>query len=514
MYNIYWLNPPQTAKQFYCDLAWMNYSTIFPHHKWIPPIINWELFKSVDDVVSDIEKQPVDILMISNYVWNHSLCSIVSSIIKKKHPNVIIISGGPNQFDMPDHIDYMCSVTAHGEDFLINLFKQLEKHGKVIAPDFIPYLITKNYKSPISIGKYNFPTSSSLKFKIDYIHDVISKGTLYDKRVAISYETTRGCPYSCTYCEWGGGIGNKISQKPLDVILQDIDLIAMSKIKYLEIVDANFGILKRDVDIIKKIAECKRLYGYPQEVLLYGLTKNSKKNKEAILDIIFENNLMEVYFMAIQTTGKDTLQNVKRTDIELEENIQLAEKYKKLYGSSAKIEMIMGLPGDTIDNFYKEMDIFQRIGSWQFPRNILVLLPNTEAYTEEYRKKFKIETAIVGIMENEETGRYQEDFLSIDTVLNKFKSSQEMVVETYSFTKEDFKEMFFMNRAQKIIGFNLTGVASIEMRKWFNQIKNEDWYKPIDLFLDKLVRGELYDKDILVINGEFLDDIIEKNYNA
>ena len=71
-----------------------------------------------------------------------------------------------------------------------------------------------------------------------------------------------------------------------------------------------------------------------------------------------------------------------------------------------------------------------------------------------------------------------------------------------------------MNRAQKIIGFNLTGVASIEMRKWFNQIKNKDWYKPIDLFLDKLVRGELQDKDILVINGEFLDDIIEKNYNA
>ena len=46
-----------------------------------------------------------------------------------------------------------------------------------------------------------------------------------------------------------------------------------------------------------------------------------------------------------------------------------------------------------------------------------------------------------------------------------------------------------MNRAQKIIGFKLTGVASIEMRKWFNQIKNKDWYKPIDLFLIKTSLG-------------------------
>lgn len=508
--NIYWLNPPLTTRTFHCDLAWMNFSTILPNHNWITPIINWENFKTIDDVIADIEKQPVDVLMISNYIWNHVLCSKVSSVIKKTYPNIIVISGGPNQFEIPEYVDYMCSVMAQGEDFLIELFKQLEKHGKVIAPDFIPYLITKNYKSPITIGKYNFPKDSSIQYNIDYIHDVIAEGNLYDKSVSVVYETTRGCPYSCTYCEWGGGIGNKISQKPLDVILNDIELIAISKIKEIEITDANFGILKRDVDIIKKIAECKQVYGYPQKVLLYGLTKNSKKNKEAILDVIFENDLMDYYFMAIQSTHSDVLENAKRTDIELEENIELAEKYKRLYNSSAKIEMIMGLPGDTVDNFYKEMDLFQRIGNWECPRNILCLLPNTEAYSDEYREKFKIKTAIVGTMENEE----QLDFFFSSSILSKFRSSQEMVIETYSFSKEDFKEMFFMNRAQKVIGPKLTGIASIEMRAWFNRIKNEDWYKPIDLFLDKLVEGELYDKDILVINDELLEDIVERNYNV
>lgn len=505
--NIYWLNPPLSTRAFYCDLGWMNFSTVLPNHNWIVPIVNWENIKTIEDVVADINKQPIDILMISNYTWNHLICSKVAEIIKQNNSNVIVISGGPNQFTVPDHIDYMCYVMGHGEVFLKELFKQLEKHGKVINPDVIPYLITKNYKSPITKGRYDFPKESSIQNKIDYIHHVMSEGKIYNKDVNIVYETTRGCPYSCTYCEWGGGIGNKISQKSLDVILDDIELLAISKVKEIEIIDANFGILKRDVDVIKKIAECKKFYGYPEKVLLYGLTKNSKQNKEAILDVMFEHDLIDHYFMAIQSTHSEVLDNVKRTDIELEENLQLAEKYKKLYNSSAKVEMIMGMPGDTLDNFYEEMNLFQRIGSWECPRNILCLLPNTEAYSDDYRNKFKIKTAIVGTMENEE----QIVTHFSNSIINDYRSSHEVVIETYSFTKEDFKEMFFMNRAQKVIGPKITGIASVELRKWFSQIKNEHWYKPIDLFLDKLVSGELQDKDALVINGELLEDIVKKH---
>ena len=508
--NIYWLNPPLSTRAFYCDLAWMNFSTLLSEENWITPIVNWENYKTIQSIIDDIEKQPVDILMISNYTWNHVLCSKVAKLVKHKHPNIIIISGGPNQFTVPDYVDYMCYVMGHGEVFLSELFKQLKKHGKVTTPDFIPYLITQEYKSPITKGRYDFDETSSIEFKIDYICHVITESRIYNKQVIMPYETTRGCPYSCTYCEWGGGVGNKISQKPLDQIISDIEVMALCGIEQLEIIDANFGILKRDVDVVKKIAECKKIYGYPKSLLLYGLTKNSKNNKEAILDIMFENDLIDHYFMAIQSTKQDVLDNVKRTDIDLEENLQLAEKYKNLYNSSAKVEMIMGMPGDTLDNFYKEMNLFQRIGSWECPRNIMCLLPNTEAFSQEYRDKFKIKTSIVGTMENEEQ---IQGFFS-DSIINEFRSSQEIVVETYSYTKEEYKEMFFMNRAQKVIGPKVKQDASIEMRDWFNRIKTQPWYNKIDLFLNKLVSGELYDKDGIVIDGQLIEDIVEKEFNA
>ena len=46
-------------------------------------------------------------------------------------------------------------------------------------------------------------------------------------------ETTRGCPYGCTYCDWGGGVGAKVIAKDLEYVEQDIE--AISKLKmYLE----------------------------------------------------------------------------------------------------------------------------------------------------------------------------------------------------------------------------------------------------------------------------------------
>jgi radical SAM superfamily enzyme YgiQ (UPF0313 family) len=506
--NIYWLNPPLSTRSFYCDLSWINFSSLLDNHNWITPIINWDSYKEIEDIIHDIEKQHVDVLMISNYTWNHVLCGKVATIIKQKLPKIIIISGGPNQFHVPDYVDYMCYAMAHGEVFLVELFKQLQKHGKVIAPDFIPYLITKTYKSPITTMRYEFPNKSIIKTKIDYVSEVVAYSKQNNKTCSVVYETSRGCPYSCTYCEWGaGGTAAKVSAKPLECIIEDIELLSILGVREIEIIDPNFGILKRDVDIITKIAECKKKYGYPEKIVMYGLTKNSKQNKEKILDVVFDAALVDFYFMAIQSTDKEVLHNVKRTDIALEDNIQLAEKYKRLYNSSAKVELIMGMPGDTLENFYKELDLFQRIGNWECPRNLLTLLPNTEAYTQEYRDRFKIKTVLVGTMENEE----QDMTYFSDSVISKYRSSFELVVETYSYTKEDYKQMFFINRAQRVIGSSVKTKASVELKEWFNKIKTEKWYKCIDKHLTKMVNGELQHTEITVINGKTIEEIVAEN---
>lgn len=506
--NIYWLNPPLSTRSFYCDLAWINFSYALKDHNWIRPIVNWDEYLTIDDVINDVLKQPVDVFMMSNYTWNHKLCAEVAKKLKEINPNIIVISGGPNQFNIPPYVDYMCYTMGHGEVFLIELFKQLSKHNKVIAPDFIPYLNTKKYTSSITKGRYDFPLSSPFEFNSDYILDVVQQAKNKNKSVSVPYETTRGCPYSCTYCEWGaGGTNAKLSEKPLEIVLADIELFAMFGISAIDIIDANFGILKRDVVIANKIAECKKTYGYPKSVLLYGLTKNTKKNKEAVLDVFFEANLFDHYFLALQSTSQEVLNNIKRKDIDLNENLELADKYKKLYNSCAKVELILGLPGDTLENFYNEMDLFQRTDNWFYPRNMLTLLPYTEAYTQEYRDKFKIKSVMVGTIENEE----QDMFYISKSVINQYRSSFELVVETYSYTTDEWKEMFFMNRAQRVLGPRVKEKASVELKEAFNKIKTLDWYKDIDEWTTKLVNGELSGQEITVVNGKLIEDIVAEH---
>ena len=65
----------------------------------------------------------------------------------------------------------------------------------------------------------------------------------------LMYETDRGCPYMCTYCDWGGATEDKVSKFPLDQIYDDVMWLGQNKIPYVFLCNANFGILKRDVQI-------------------------------------------------------------------------------------------------------------------------------------------------------------------------------------------------------------------------------------------------------------------------
>jgi putative component of toxin-antitoxin plasmid stabilization module len=53
----------------------------------------------------------------------------------------------------------------------------------------------------------------------------------------------------------------------------------------------------------------------------------------------------------------------------------------------------------------------------------------------------------------------------------------------------------------------------IILKEWFNKIKDELWYKQIDEFLSMLVNGQLSDKDIIVIDGKTIEEIVSENIN-
>jgi len=487
--RIYWLNPPISTRTIVADTAWMNMSSFLPEHEWIEPIIDWELYETLDDVVNEIVKHNPKVLCLSTYIWNEKLCIEVAKRIKEVS-SIEVIRGGPQQ-TMFDGIDYNCDPLVPGELYLKDIFDGID---------------------PIKAGKakFCFPEQSSFEHNIEYLTNVSGIAKKLNKTSVINFETTRGCPYSCTYCEWGGGVGTKVIQKPIENVFKELDLVCMLGFGNIDIVDANFGILSRDVEIMQRIADNKKIFNAPKKILIYGIAKVKVEKREKILDIGFANGLMDYYSLSIQSISKDALDAVKRKDITIEENMALAKKYRDLYGMSGKLELILGLPGSTIDSFYDEMDLTPNTNIWDWSRGPLTILPATEMADPLYKALHGIKTTKIGVTENDDN-----DITYVShSVIGKYKSPQEIVIQTNTFTKEQWKEMFFMNYAQCVLG-PLTPKdqkPSVYLRQVYQEIQHEDWFKYIKSEIDKLVDGNRVTEDFLLYDGHLIEDWVRKYY--
>ena len=80
--------------------------------------------------------------------------------------------------------------------------------------------------------------------------------TFAKNNVRLILDSSRGCMYSCTFCEWGGGTSTKVVFKPLEDMILDLEAaFSILKPRFMDIINANFGIEKNDIQIAKKLVE-------------------------------------------------------------------------------------------------------------------------------------------------------------------------------------------------------------------------------------------------------------------
>src|SRR5262249_45835031 len=103
-----------------------------------------------------------------------------------------------------------------------------------------------------------------------------------DEKLYIPFETNRGCPYGCTFCDWGAATLSKIGRMSDERIFGEIEFAGRHRVNTIGFCDANFGILPRDVDIVRHVIDVKETYGYPVGV---GYT-NAKTANPRLTDII------------------------------------------------------------------------------------------------------------------------------------------------------------------------------------------------------------------------------------
>ena len=93
------------------------------------------------------------------------------------------------------------------------------------------------------------------------------------------WETNRGCPYFCTFCDWGDAAVNKIKKYSMERLHDEIKWISKNEFYYMFFSDANFGIFKeRDMEIAGYLADCHAKNGFPHHVIT-NWAKNKGENE-------------------------------------------------------------------------------------------------------------------------------------------------------------------------------------------------------------------------------------------
>ncbi len=370
--------------------------------------------ENIDKLLERIGK--IDLCFLSCYMWNWEYNKALAQEIKIKYPECKVIMGGPQVTDRPDDsffnrynfVDTVC--LTEGEETFVKILqtaidnKPLERvyQGARLNDLEIP--------SPFLSGVFD---------------DILANNPEYVFNATL--ETNRGCPFQCTFCDWGSLTYAKIRKFTLEKVFAELEWMAKNKIDFVTVADANFGVFfDRDMAITDEILRLQKIYGFPK-VVDATWYKNATEKVLQIVKKFTTGGFNRGMTLSVQSMDDNVLASIKRKNMEISSLKDIFQKCNK-EGIQSYTEMIVGLPEETYDTWADglcniiEAGQHGAIESW-----LLQLLENAELNRQEQRELHGIQTVIA---EGYVSGFEEEDNISENAELvvgTKYMPNKKMV---------------------------------------------------------------------------------------
>lgn len=394
---------------------------------WEIQVGEFTINQPVGEILRGIGFSGADVVLFSTYIWNAQIAAQIIPDIKKILPNCIVGAGGPefgyaaekylNQLPALDFI-----IFGEGEktfaDLIENNFKNLSQISGIYFREN---------------GKINFSGQRDLIKNLDelpFTYPELLTSTFDADNKIYYYESSRGCPYSCSYCL--SSVDKRVRFKSLEKTFTELKIFLDANVKLVKFVDRTYN-LKPE----RYIKIWEYILAHHNKKTMFHFEIEAEYLSEEALEFLQQVPPGVMQFeIGVQTANKKTLASINRS-----ENIEtLAKNIRRIPRTIHQhLDLIAGLPYENLESFGKSFDFVMDLKPDALQLGFLKILPGTQM--ENFAKE------------------------------NGWKWQENPVYETFSTPYMNFSDMAFLKNLEIITdAFWNKGIFSRTMNYIFRKI--------------------------------------------
>ena len=318
-----------------------------------------------ESILSQILAEGPDVVAFSVYLWNQrEILDLVDALCVAR-PGLRIVLGGPEvSFEGEEiftrHPGITGLIRGEGEEPLRALLSSWQQGQQ---PGVIPRTVLRVGEELVS-----GPDSPPLK-ELDTVPSPFQTGLTDMERGFVYYETSRGCPFHCSFCL--SARDNLIRSYSMDRIKSDLLLLMQKDVAKVKLVDRTFNFdASRAREIFSFILEHNQSTHFHFEIAGHLLDESTLELLDKVPEDMFQ------FEIGVQSTLESTLDAIgRKVNLEkLEENIRRLRQSNRIH---IHLDLVAGLPGDNYDSFLKSIDRVAALAPHHLQIEPVKLLPGS-----------------------------------------------------------------------------------------------------------------------------------------
>ena len=371
------------AKYIHSNLAVYNLKSCSGEYSSRVVVKEYTINQIRDDILKDIYLEQPDVVCFSCYIWNISFVRELVPDLKKILPQVEFWAGGPEvSYDAVEFLKknpaFFGVMVGEGEE----TFHELAGYYIERKPETLSGIRGVAFRDE-NKGKDIVHTGWRELMDLSKVPFAYSNLTEFKNRI-IYYESSRGCPFSCSYCL--SSIDKKLRFRDIELVKKELQFFIDNKVPQVKFVDRTFN-CKHDhaMEIWRYITE----HDNGITNFHFEISADLLRAEELALMKTMRPGLIQLE-IGVQSTNPQTIKAIRRT-MDFEKLKGIVEQIHSFGNIHQHLDLIAGLPYEGYESFHKSFCDVYALRPEQFQLGFLKVLKGSHMMemTGEYQILYK-----------------------------------------------------------------------------------------------------------------------------